>query len=158
MRRSSKLRLVSSSLSAEAPSNHQGTTRRSYLAAMVKGCVALSGIVALSNLGGCGSDSAPTSSNTDNSEPDNSNGGKADSLSGAHAANKYPENVPGKYYVDNQCIDCDLCFESAPANFKRIEEGGYFYVYKQPENADETARCRAALSGCPVDAIGDDGE
>ncbi|PYK64290.1 MAG: ferredoxin, partial [Verrucomicrobia bacterium] len=27
----------------------------------------------------------------------------------ADVANKYAENVPGKFYVDDQCIDCDLC-------------------------------------------------
>jgi hypothetical protein len=32
----------------------------------------------------------------------------------ADPANKYPENVPGKYYVDDQRIDCDLCRETAP--------------------------------------------
>ena len=42
----------------------------------------------------------------------------------ADAANKYSENAPGKYYVDNQCIDCDLCRETAPANFKRNDDGG----------------------------------
>ena len=45
----------------------------------------------------------------------------------ADAANKYPENVPGKFYVDNQCIDCDLCRETAPDNFKRNEDGGYTF-------------------------------
>ncbi|NDE47215.1 MAG: ferredoxin, partial [Betaproteobacteria bacterium] len=25
----------------------------------------------------------------------------------ADIANRYPENVTGSYYVDNQCIDCD---------------------------------------------------
>ena len=53
----------------------------------------------------------------------------------ADAANKYPENVPGKYFVDNQCIDCDLCRETAPDNFKRNEDGGYSFVFKQPEIA-----------------------
>ena len=50
----------------------------------------------------------------------------------ADAANKYAENVPGKFYVDDQCIDCDLCRETAPANFKRNDDGGHSYVYKQP--------------------------
>ncbi len=27
----------------------------------------------------------------------------------ADAANKYSQNVSGAYYVDDQCIDCDLC-------------------------------------------------
>jgi ferredoxin len=51
----------------------------------------------------------------------------------ADAANKYAENVAGKFYVDDQCIDCDLCRETAPANFKRNDDGGHSYVYKQPE-------------------------
>jgi ferredoxin len=75
----------------------------------------------------------------------------------ADAANKYPENVPGKYYVDNQCIDCDLCRETAPDNFKRNEDGGYSYVFKQPGSPEEEARCKEAKEGCPVEAIGDNG-
>jgi len=75
----------------------------------------------------------------------------------ADVANKYPENQGGKYYVDNQCIDCDLCRETAPDNFKRNDDGGYSFVYKQPENPDEEARCKEAKEGCPVEAIGDNG-
>jgi ferredoxin len=75
----------------------------------------------------------------------------------ADVANKYPENVAGKYYVDNQCIDCDLCRETAPDNFKRNEDGGYSFVYKQPESPEEEARCKEAKEGCPVEAIGDNG-
>ncbi len=75
----------------------------------------------------------------------------------ADIANKYPDNVPGKYYVDNQCIDCDLCRETAPKNFTRSDEGGYSYVQKQP-TADEEAACKEAKEGCPVEAIGDDGQ
>jgi ferredoxin len=75
----------------------------------------------------------------------------------ADVANKYPENTGGKYYVDNQCIDCDLCRETAPDNFKRNDDGGYSFVYKQPENPEEEARCKEAKEGCPVEAIGDNG-
>ena len=75
----------------------------------------------------------------------------------ADAANKYPENVPGKYFVDNQCIDCDLCRETAPGNFTRNEDGGYSYVTKQPGTTEEEARCKEAKEGCPVEAIGDNG-
>jgi len=75
----------------------------------------------------------------------------------ANAANKYPENAPGKFYVDEQCIDCDLCRETAPANFKRNDDGGHSYVYKQAENPEEEARCKEAMEGCPVEAIGNDG-
>jgi ferredoxin len=75
----------------------------------------------------------------------------------ADAANKYAENVDGKFYVDDQCIDCDLCRETAPANFKRNDDGGHSFVYKQPETPDEEALCKEAMEGCPVEAIGPDG-
>src|SRR5437763_6140869 len=75
----------------------------------------------------------------------------------ADAANKYAENVPGKFYVDDQCIDCDLCREAAPANFKRNDDGGHSYVYKQPETPEEEGLCKEAMEGCPVEAIGNDG-
>ena len=76
----------------------------------------------------------------------------------ADFANKHNENASGKYFVDDQCIDCDLCRETAPANFTRQDDGGYSYVYKQPETDEETAACEEALAGCPVEAIGNDGE
>jgi len=46
----------------------------------------------------------------------------------ADIANKYAENGSGKFYVDDQCIDCDLCPETAPVNFMRSDDGGYSYV------------------------------
>jgi len=75
----------------------------------------------------------------------------------ADVANKYDENVEGKFYVDDQCIDCDLCRETAPANFKRNDDGGHSYVYKQPETPEEEGLCKEAMEGCPVEAIGNDG-
>jgi len=72
-------------------------------------------------------------------------------------ANRYSDNVPGKFYVDDQCIDCDLCRETAPDNFMRNEDGGYSYVFKQPVTPDEEALCKEAMEGCPVEAIGNDG-
>jgi ferredoxin len=75
----------------------------------------------------------------------------------ADAANKYPENIEGKFYVDDQCIDCDLCRETAPANYKRNDDGGHSFVYKQPETPEEEALCKEAMEGCPVEAIGSDG-
>lgn len=67
-------------------------------------------------------------------------------------------NVPGKYYVDTQCIDCDLCRAAAPDFFGRNDDEGLSIVIKQPETDDEIALCDEAKSGCPVDAIGDDGD
>lgn len=71
---------------------------------------------------------------------------------------KWPENVKGKFYVDEQCIDCDLCRETAPDFFTRNEDGGYSFVHAQPKAAEDVELCMEALEGCPVEAIGDDGE
>jgi ferredoxin len=76
----------------------------------------------------------------------------------ADVANKYAQNVAGKFYVDDQCIDCDLCRETAPANFTRDDDGGHSYVFKQPTTPEEDALCKEAMEGCPVEAIGSDGE
>ncbi|MDX2175471.1 MAG: ferredoxin [Candidatus Sumerlaeia bacterium] len=71
--------------------------------------------------------------------------------------NRLSENVPGKFFVDDQCIDCDACRATAPDNFARNDEKGYSYVFKQPANQLEAQLCRDALEGCPVEAIGDNG-
>jgi ferredoxin len=71
---------------------------------------------------------------------------------------KVPGQPPGDYYVDSQCIDCDLCRETAPANFQRNDEEGFSYVYKQPETGEEAALCKDAMDNCPVEAIGSDGQ
>ncbi|NBU21978.1 ferredoxin [bacterium] len=75
----------------------------------------------------------------------------------ADKSNKWADNVAGRYFVDEQCIDCDACRTEAPDNFTRNDEHGYSYVYKQPESPEEETRCKAALEACPVEAIGDDG-
>jgi ferredoxin len=70
---------------------------------------------------------------------------------------RVPENAPGSYYVDSQCIDCDVCRDTAPNNFTRSDKNAYSFVYKQPETDDELALCEEALMACPVEAIGNDG-
>ena len=76
----------------------------------------------------------------------------------ANKNDKWAQNAPGKFYVDQQCIDCDLCRETAPSFFTRNDEGGYSFVHKQPTTEEEVAQCMEALEGCPVEAIGNDGE
>ena len=70
---------------------------------------------------------------------------------------RLPENVPGRFYVDDQCIDCDACRETAPSCFARNDEKGYSFVHNQPASPDDEEQCMEALEGCPVEAIGDDG-
>ena len=74
----------------------------------------------------------------------------------ANPSDRFSQNVPGRWYVDSACIDCDLCRETAPTIFARHDEGGYSFVQKQPETAEEIALAEEARQGCPVEAIGDD--
>lgn len=70
---------------------------------------------------------------------------------------KFEDNAPGAYYVDSQCIDCDVCRDMAQDNFTRNEDNGYTYIFKQPETDEEFALCIEAMEQCPVEAIGNDG-
>ena len=45
-------------------------------------------------------------------------------------------NVPGKFYVDTQCIDCDLCRSAAPEFFGRNDDDGVSVVIKQTTTDD----------------------
>ncbi len=73
----------------------------------------------------------------------------------ADPAERWDDNVPGRFFVDRECIDCDLCRTTAPHNFQRSEDGGYSYVSRQPNSERELADCALAQADCPVDAIGD---
>lgn len=75
----------------------------------------------------------------------------------ADSDDKLPDNVPGKWYVDSSCIDCDVCRTTAPENFAANEDEGYSFVSKQPANDEETEQMDESMESCPVEAIGDDG-
>jgi len=75
----------------------------------------------------------------------------------ADPENRVDSNIAGKWYVDLECIDCDLCRTTAPDNFKANEDEGYSFVFKQPESDEEAELCQQALEECPVEAIGNDG-
>jgi ferredoxin len=70
---------------------------------------------------------------------------------------KTPRNVPGPFYVDETCIDCDLCRETAPQFFQRDDTEGVTYVWKQPATPEEYALADDALQACPTDTIGSNG-
>ena len=76
----------------------------------------------------------------------------------ASVADKHKDNVPGSFYTDTQCINCDLCRQTAPDHFARNDDKGYSYVSKQPTTDEEKALCQQALEECPVEAVGSDGE
>ncbi len=75
----------------------------------------------------------------------------------ANPKDKAPENVPGPYYNDTTCIDCGLCPDLAPQIFRRQDDGGYAYVYRQPVTPEEIALAEEALQSCPTESIGNDG-
>src|SRR5437773_3855093 len=70
----------------------------------------------------------------------------------ANADHAYPENAPGNFFVDDTCIDCDLCRQIAPSVFK--EHSDHSVVFHQPESATETHRAAMALVACPTASIG----
>ena len=76
----------------------------------------------------------------------------------ADKTKKYPENIAGQYYVDRECIACDACIMAAPDHFAMDPDDGHAYVVKQPSSDSEQALCKEAMEGCPVEAIGSDGE
>ena len=76
----------------------------------------------------------------------------------ADKSRKWPQNTPGPFYVDEECIDCNLCSEIAPDNFMVHKEDGHDFVYKQPESETEQELAREAMEACPVESIGEDGE
>ncbi len=61
-------------------------------------------------------------------------------------------NVPGNFYVDSTCIDCDACRQLAPASFD--EAGDYSTVTRQPHTEQEMVQAYRALVACPVGSIG----
>lgn len=63
-----------------------------------------------------------------------------------------PGNVPGDFFVDTTCINCDNCRALAPTVFG--EFGDYAGVKKQPENDEEVRAALRALVCCPTGSIG----
>ncbi len=76
----------------------------------------------------------------------------------AQLEDRIEDNIPGRYYVDTTCVECDACRDSAPAFFRRNEDIGMSIVHRQPVTIDEIHLCEEALSACPTESIGNDGE
>ena len=75
----------------------------------------------------------------------------------ATLSERLPENLPGRYYVDASCIDCDQCRALAPGIFARDDDKGVSYVVHQPTTADEIAQVEDILTTCATSSIGNDG-
>ena len=72
-------------------------------------------------------------------------------------AKKNPLNVPGRYYVTEDCLACAACQFAAPHNF-RYGDDGMSHVFKQPASPEEALQCSQALLECHLQAIRDDGD
>ena len=70
----------------------------------------------------------------------------------AKLAQRLPQNVPGDFYVDSTCIDCDACRQIAPETFR--EFGDLSIVYRQPQTEKQKKRALMALVACPTASIG----
>ncbi|HEY9772442.1 MAG TPA: MBL fold metallo-hydrolase [Planktothrix sp.] len=66
------------------------------------------------------------------------------------------DNVPGEFFVDTTCINCDTCRQLARATFK--DQGEYSYVFNQPADEDERRAATRALLCCPTGSIGTRGD
>ncbi len=76
----------------------------------------------------------------------------------ANRRDRVPQNVPGKFYVDDSCIYCDVCRDTAPTVFAEDKYNGWAYVFSQPKSEEELEAAREAMDACPTESIGDDGE
>jgi glyoxylase-like metal-dependent hydrolase (beta-lactamase superfamily II)/ferredoxin len=70
----------------------------------------------------------------------------------ANPAKRLPENVPGDFYVDDTCIDCDACRQIAPSVFR--DHGDQSSVFRQPETEVEARRALMSIAACPTGSIG----
>jgi glyoxylase-like metal-dependent hydrolase (beta-lactamase superfamily II)/ferredoxin len=70
----------------------------------------------------------------------------------ANPALRLPENIPGDFFVDSTCIDCDACRQIAPETFS--DTGDASIVYHQPTTEAETKQALMALVACPTASIG----
>lgn len=70
----------------------------------------------------------------------------------AQLALRLETNVPGDFFVDSTCIDCDACRIFAPTVFS--DDGEQSSVYHQPQTAEEVLAAEKALISCPTASIG----
>ncbi len=74
----------------------------------------------------------------------------------ANISKRVPEDVPGDFFVDSTCIDCDTCRQLAPSVFAAADD--HAYVHRQPATADDRRSALRALVCCPTGSIGSQGD
>jgi glyoxylase-like metal-dependent hydrolase (beta-lactamase superfamily II)/ferredoxin len=74
----------------------------------------------------------------------------------ANPAQRHPANVPGPWFVDRSCINCDVSRQCAPWMFG--EEDDQAVVVRQPATDEERRQATRAMLACPTASIGVEGE
>jgi glyoxylase-like metal-dependent hydrolase (beta-lactamase superfamily II)/ferredoxin len=70
----------------------------------------------------------------------------------ANPKKRVPENVPGDFFVDSTCIDCDACRQIAPSVFGEAADTSF--VKAQPVSGTDRRQAVQALLSCPTGSIG----
>jgi glyoxylase-like metal-dependent hydrolase (beta-lactamase superfamily II)/ferredoxin len=70
----------------------------------------------------------------------------------ANPKKRVRENVPGDFFVDSTCIDCDACRQIAPSVFGEAAETSF--VKAQPVTNTDRRQALQALLACPTGSIG----
>ncbi len=70
----------------------------------------------------------------------------------ADSKKRLDSNVPGNFFVDTTCINCDTCRQLAPRSFEEV--GEFSAVTVQPEGDERLHQAYQALLACPVGSIG----
>src|SRR5256885_9688284 len=65
---------------------------------------------------------------------------------------RHPASVPGPWFVDTTCIDCDACRQIAPSVFAESDVG-QSTVKRQPPSVEEERPAARALAACPTASI-----
>ncbi len=70
----------------------------------------------------------------------------------ANPSKRVTESIPGDFFVDSTCIDCDTCRQIAPQVFAEGDE--YAYVHRQPSTDADRRVALHALVSCATGSIG----
>jgi glyoxylase-like metal-dependent hydrolase (beta-lactamase superfamily II)/ferredoxin len=70
----------------------------------------------------------------------------------ADRSKRLRNNVPGEFFVDSTCINCDTCRQLAPQTFGEADD--FSFVRLQPTDAAGRRRAFQALAACPTGSIG----
>lgn len=74
----------------------------------------------------------------------------------ANPKRSFHDNVPGSWYVDEECIACSQCGTDLPEIFGETADYDHYRVHRQPVTPEEIRAADDARERCPTEAIGND--